>query len=284
MGNYKKTKQNVPFSDEFKAKLLPKSGGEIGFLLSLVLATYNCSEFIRETLDSIGCQKYPCLEVIVIDAGSTDRTLDVVHSYGALVNRIYSVTHYNIADMFNRGISLASGTYITFLYPGALYLSHYAFQTFTEKIHEDDLPDLVYSGCIQRECHNEPQSLLHSFDKNFLEKGRSITAIPACWFRRDLFDKMGRFDTRYTHRFGFDLLCRLACMDQIRILKIERIFVDFDFGTFTYGKAARIAFETWSILCRHFGMGKAIRWSLSMNHFMLFKWIWGRFKYHLSKK
>lgn len=49
--------------------------------VSLILTTYNSLPNIQRTLESIECQDYPEIEVIIKDGGSTDGTLDVIKNY-----------------------------------------------------------------------------------------------------------------------------------------------------------------------------------------------------------
>ncbi|MBV9028045.1 MAG: glycosyltransferase [Candidatus Eremiobacteraeota bacterium] len=54
---------------------------------SLMLPTLNEEWRVRALLDSIAAQRYPrdCIELLVADGGSTDRTIEIAQSYGATV-------------------------------------------------------------------------------------------------------------------------------------------------------------------------------------------------------
>lgn len=272
------------FSEELTHKLLPEEERVHPVPLSVIIPVYNCSEVIGMTLESLQRQKYDPLETIIIDAGSTDRTLEIVNSYASLISRIYTVATFNTAEMINRGISLATGKYIAILFPGTVYLSEMSYQSFAEKIEENDFPDLIYCGSIQREIKQEPQTIFLPFEIQFLEKGRHPSTIPACWFRADLFEKIGKFDSQYTVRLGFDFYCRFVHEKDVKTSMIDRIFVDFDYGRFSYGKILRYARETWNILSKHFGIKKAFLWFLTINHVLIVKWMWRRFKAHIFER
>ena len=95
--------------------------------VSVVIPCYNHSAKIALTLDSILGQNYPKFEILVIDAGSSDRTLQVVKNYRDERIHVYSVSGYRRYEMLNKGISQASGTFVNCLFPGDFYIYPDAF-------------------------------------------------------------------------------------------------------------------------------------------------------------
>nr|VFJ66050.1 MAG: Glycosyl transferase family 2 [Candidatus Kentron sp. FM]VFJ66532.1 MAG: Glycosyl transferase family 2 [Candidatus Kentron sp. FM] len=83
-------------------------------LVSIIIPCWNAEAFIGEAIESALAQTYPNVEVIVIDDGSTDGSLDVIRSYG---ERIRWVTGENRGGgaARNRGIELARGELVQFL-------------------------------------------------------------------------------------------------------------------------------------------------------------------------
>ena len=51
-------------------------------LVSVVMPSYNHDQFLREAIDSALSQDYEPLELLVMDGGSSDGTLDILRSYG----------------------------------------------------------------------------------------------------------------------------------------------------------------------------------------------------------
>lgn len=85
-----------------------------GPLVSIVIPCYNAEKYVGEAIESALGQTYPRIEVIVVDDGSTDRSLDVIKGFG---DRIRWVTGPNRGGSAarNRGIELARGEYLQFL-------------------------------------------------------------------------------------------------------------------------------------------------------------------------
>lgn len=83
-------------------------------LVSIIIPAYNAESFIGETLDSVLSQTYRNLEVIVVDDGSSDRTVEVIQRYAARDPRIVLVQQTNggVAAARNRGIRQAKGEFV----------------------------------------------------------------------------------------------------------------------------------------------------------------------------
>lgn len=82
--------------------------------VSIIIPCYNAERWIAEAIDSCLQQSYPAVEIIVIDDGSTDKSLDIIKSYG---DRLIYETDINRGGNYarNRGIARAAGKYIQFL-------------------------------------------------------------------------------------------------------------------------------------------------------------------------
>ena len=76
--------------------------GELAPTVSIVVPSYNVQATIRETLESVFAQTYADFEVIVINDGSTDRTLDVVAEFTDPRLRVYSYENGGLPVARNR--------------------------------------------------------------------------------------------------------------------------------------------------------------------------------------
>jgi glycosyltransferase involved in cell wall biosynthesis len=71
-------------------------------------------QWVSAAIDSVLSQGYRDYEVIVIDDGSTDRTADVIESYGRKIRCIYQ-TNAGVSNARNRGLSASTGEFIAYL-------------------------------------------------------------------------------------------------------------------------------------------------------------------------
>jgi len=86
-------------------------------LISVIIPCYNLDKYLRKCLESVLSQSYKNLEVITIDDGSTDATLEILSEYGAKDDRIVTVKQSNAGAgvALNKGIELAKGNYLAFV-------------------------------------------------------------------------------------------------------------------------------------------------------------------------
>ena len=92
--------------------------------ISVVIPSYNQGCYIEETILSILNQKYPKLELIIIDGKSTDNTLDVIKKYYDFINYFVSEEDKGQADALNKGFAIATGDICAYLNSDDVYLDN----------------------------------------------------------------------------------------------------------------------------------------------------------------
>lgn len=91
-------------------------------LVSIIVPSFNQGRFIRETIDSILSQDYRPIEVLVMDGGSTDETVDVLKSYDAPELQWVSERDRGVVDAVNKGLSRAKGEILAIQSSDDLYV------------------------------------------------------------------------------------------------------------------------------------------------------------------
>lgn len=91
----------------------PKGRGDVR--VSLILATKDRASFLKTALENIRQFKGPRDELIIIDGGSTDSTMDEIASVGNLVDIVITEPDDGEAHAFNKGVLLANGQFIKLL-------------------------------------------------------------------------------------------------------------------------------------------------------------------------
>lgn len=84
--------------------------------ISIITATYNSEKTIKDTLLSIERQSHNDIKYIIIDGGSTDRTIHLINRLSTRVSKIISEPDKGIYDALNKGINAATGEVVGFLH------------------------------------------------------------------------------------------------------------------------------------------------------------------------
>jgi len=183
-------------------------------LVSVIIPCYNAERWIAEAIDSCLRQSYSSLDVIVVDDGSTDRSLEIIESYRS---RIRYETGENKGGNHarNRGFSLSEGKYIQFLDADDYILP--------EKIErqvrfiEEMKADVVYGDW--RHCHHFPDGSCVLADITVTEKQSDIlesmlrgwwVAPHALLYHRNAVVKSGGWDESLRSFQDFDFLASVV--------------------------------------------------------------------------
>ena len=88
--------------------------------VSVVVTSYNYEKFLPETLNSLINQTYRDFEVIIVDDGSSDGSVDIIKEYTSKYSNFYFYTHPNnenrgLVESMLLGISKSKGEYVAFL-------------------------------------------------------------------------------------------------------------------------------------------------------------------------
>jgi glycosyltransferase involved in cell wall biosynthesis len=83
--------------------------------ISIITVTYNSEKTLERTIQSVINQTYKDIEYIIIDGGSTDKTIDIIKKYENKIDYWISEKDNGIYDAMNKGIKVAKGDYIGLL-------------------------------------------------------------------------------------------------------------------------------------------------------------------------
>lgn len=183
-------------------------------LVSIIVPIYNGASTIRETLDSVLQQSIKAFELIVIDDGSTDNTLEVVAGFEDPRLSVFSYPNAGVAATRNRGVTHASAEYISFIDADDLWTpdklarqldvlesspnaaiayswTDYIDQTGRFIAHDQQV---TFSGNVYGEL----------LRRDFLESASNVT------IRRQAFLDVGGFDSSLSGAADWDFFLRLA--------------------------------------------------------------------------
>jgi glycosyltransferase involved in cell wall biosynthesis len=195
--------------------------------ITIILATRNSAQFLRQALESIWEQQEPAVEVIVMDGASTDGTLRLLHAANDQIDYWASEPDRGVYDAWNKGLQEARGEWIGFLgsddrlLPGALH-------AYREVIRQTD-PELEYLSSRARRPDPSGNAKIFGQPWEWSNFRRWMTvAHPGSLHHRSLFAKLGNFKASYRSAGDYELLLRAG--DTLRAGYLHRVTVSMQPG------------------------------------------------------
>jgi glycosyltransferase involved in cell wall biosynthesis len=206
-------------------------------LVSIIMPSFNTVAYIGEAIDSVISQDYPNKEIIIVDDGSTDGTVDVVRGYGDRV-RLLHTQRGGPAVARNAGIAAASGKYIAFNDSDDVWLpGRLRIQVADLEVHPD--VGVNYVDIIWWFRDSDGQFRIpHLPQPNLDDTGDTVARIDpehSGWIyhnllfdslmstitvllRRSLIDEIGPFDESLKRGEDYDMWLRASRVTQVRKL------------------------------------------------------------------
>ncbi len=163
-------------------------------LLSIVTVNLNDRAGLARTLASIGRQTFTDREVIVVDGGSTDGSVDVVRESAGIVTDWVSEKDGGIYDAQNKGTRRARGTYCLYLNAGDALAADDALERFFAA--GPPVEDLLYGDVVFEE-EGGRQRTEETPELTWALLMRTTLPHQATAIRRALFDRAGPYDTSF---------------------------------------------------------------------------------------
>lgn len=196
--------------------------------VSVIIPVYNGAKTIKHTIESVLNQSYNKLEIIVIDDGSLDSTLEVVDSINDCRIQVFSYQNSGACIARNRGLSKASGKYIAFIDADDLWTLD-KLESQWKVLQENSQASVAYSWTdyinsegqvIRPGRHVTANGDIYSklVVYNFLENGSNPL------ISHDALKKIGGFNESLTAAQDWDMWLRLAaeyefvCVEKVQIL------------------------------------------------------------------
>lgn len=191
--------------------------------ISVICVCLNASETIRNTLESVRAQKCS-LELIVIDGGSDDATLDIVKEYDDIVGVLVSEPDGGIYDAMNKGIQLARGDILYFLNADDTFADDRVVADALDVLTNDSRLDLLFGDVIYITPNGPYLRRYEHVDARNLIYGD--LCHQAVFTRRRLYEKFGMFSLDYPINADFEWFLRVFRAD-IKFQYIQRTIAHF---------------------------------------------------------
>lgn len=180
-------------------------------LLSIVIPSYNQGQYIRETLESVLAQKSDDIEVLVIDGGSTDNSVEVIKEYEDRLDYWVSEADRGQSHAFNKGFQRASGHYLTWVNSDDLFLAG-TVNAFRKFVTKHKLPDWVAANSIWVDVEGRIlKCTVNAGWSEYAKKSGALTVTgPSSFFSKSLLERVGWLKEDYHYSMDTELWYRFA--------------------------------------------------------------------------
>ena len=111
--------------------------------ISIIMPVYNDEEYLKEAIRSIQDQTMSDIELICVDDGSTDSSLDILNELSSKYDfiQVFSQENQGSGSARNKGLDVAEGEFIAFLDSDDIYIDNNALKVMydTAKLHDADI-------------------------------------------------------------------------------------------------------------------------------------------------
>lgn len=173
-------------------------------LVSVILPVYNGEEYLQETLDSIRAQNYDNIELIVVNDGSTDRSMDILNAENPDV--LIEIDNQGAAKARNIALQKVTGEFICFIDQDDLW--HVDKTTFQVEAMISN-PDHMYGICFQKFFLKEGDPLPGWCKQEWLDKPQEGLLPSALMVRSKLLESFNLIDESMPMTSDVDMFFRL---------------------------------------------------------------------------
>ncbi len=176
--------------------------------VSYVVPSFKAAETLPRTLDSLLGQNYPDMQIIVVDGGSKDGTVQILEQYSNRLDHWVSEPDEGQVDALNKGFRKANGQLWGWLCADD-ELTEGAVHRLVKAFQEDPGADVVTGGCI-RDFNGEHRVKTEP-DPRFLDKLDHMNTIeqPSTLWRALAHKAAGELDGSYRYAFDWEFWCRM---------------------------------------------------------------------------
>lgn len=178
-------------------------------MLSIIIPVYNAAPTLRACLDSCFVQGYRELEVVVVDGGSTDGSVEIIRGFQDRLAFWVSEPDGGIYDAWNKGLQQVQGQWIAFLGADDVWSSP---ESVGKLMALAQFPQVnLVTARLEKLPHGGADG--YTFGEAWSTRRMRMfmsVAHAGMPHHRSLFDKFGPFDTRYRIAGDYDFLLRAA--------------------------------------------------------------------------
>jgi len=219
---------------------------DVKYKVSIITVVYNGAKTIEQTILSVLGQSYKNIEYIVIDGLSTDGTQEIVKKYQDSIAYFVSEKDNGIYDAMNKGIQKATGEIVGIINSDDWYAENVIEEVV--QYYEQNEVELVY-GKVINIYENGREYLIGKKPIDYIWF-QNVIHHPSVFIKKDIYEKFGIFDIKYTISSDYDLLLRFYSK-KVRFGYMDEVIAYFRMGGISSVQVKQMEDETHAISLDH---------------------------------
>lgn len=193
------------------------------------MPTFNQAQFIERSILSVLNQGYPNIELIIIDGGSSDETVEIIKRYQDQIAYWVSEMDEGQSDALNKGFSLASGEIYGWLNSDDLYMPN-AFQSAVNAFQIDREKMVVFGDWLSVDSYDNQLDLHYAFDfslNHFKYEGFHLNAQSMFW-RSEVHKSFSGFDVNLHYTMDYQMILEFGInVGEEKFSRVPEVFGSF---------------------------------------------------------
>jgi len=186
-------------------------------LFSVITVVYNGEKFLEKTITSVINQSCKDFEYIVIDGGSTDKSLEIIKKYEKKIDYWVSEKDKGIYDAFNKGMIVSKGEFIGFINSDDIYKKN-ALSIISNYIRKNKVADFIF-GSVKKHW-----GILYGYKPHKIKYSWGFYSSHSTGFfiKRKVAEKVGFYNIKYKYHADYDYFYRLIVKNKMRGISTKK--------------------------------------------------------------
>lgn len=200
--------------------------------VSIITITYNSEATLADTIESVVKQTYPDIEYIIVDGGSSDRTLSIVESYGNNISKVVSEKDHGLYDALNKGIAMATGDVIGIIHSDDFYTANDVIARIANAISESGA-DAAYADLYYVD-KNDTNTIFRKWKSGSYKHGMFLNGWmpphPTFFAKKECYEKFGSFNLSLVSAADYELMLRFIHKHRIKLAYLPEFIIKMRVG------------------------------------------------------
>jgi glycosyltransferase involved in cell wall biosynthesis len=192
--------------------------------VSVITPSFNSAATIARCIDSVKAQTYPNIEHIVIDGGSTDGTVELLHKAGV---HCLSESDSGIYHAMNKGVRIATGEIIHILNSDDWYSANDIVSTMVDLM-ESGKYDVCHAYVAQVTAQGEEVCVIGADAGKSQLLNKMKVAHPSCFVRSSVYQRFGDYSQGFNISADHDFILRL--WPRVKVGFLAKVIVQMQWG------------------------------------------------------